>query len=218
MFIVRATDHVVCSCSCLHLQLSSYFVPVVVTLSLITFLVWFIAAKANALPNWEGRMDQGDFLFSFLFALSVIVIACPCALGLATPTAVMVGTGLGASMGVLIKGGAPLEAAHHVNCIVFDKTGTLTQGKPVVTHVDSVQGALATDGELLQLLGSAEKNSEHVLGKAVVKHVIETLGSVDVLAEPQDFKAVTGRGLSCKVKCLPSLAMMCGCFIATVLF
>ena len=111
---------------------SGIFVPIVVSLAVLTFAVWLSLGESNVLP--EGYIPPGSspFLNALVYAITVIVVACPCALGLATPTAVMTGTGLGAQCGVLIKGGLPLENAHKITHIVFDKTGTLTEGHPRV--------------------------------------------------------------------------------------
>jgi Cu+-exporting ATPase len=150
---------------------SSIFVPAVCGISLITFVGWYAAVKSGAVPHdWLG--EESDLLFAFLFSIACLVIACPCALGLATPTAIMVSTGIGASLGVLIKGGQALETAHKVTAFVFDKTGTLTIGKPVVTALtvvqDDVADAKAWSEELAFLAASAELNSEHILGEAIV--------------------------------------------------
>ena len=123
-------------------------------------------------------MPQGSLFFSLMFAVSVVVIACPCALGLATPTAVMVGTGVGASMGILIKGGKALEVGHKVSAVAFDKTGTLTVGKPTCLHITAVAAELpnsSTGGhrvrrELLQVLVAAEKGSEHPIAQSLVHY------------------------------------------------
>lgn len=114
-------------------SISAIFVPLVVGLALLTFIVWMFISTLGKVSIPPGTTP---FLFALLRAISVVVISCPCALGLATPTAVMVGTGIGASNGILIKGGKTLELAHKINSIIFDKTGTLTHGKPKVTLVD----------------------------------------------------------------------------------
>ncbi|MBT5924561.1 heavy metal translocating P-type ATPase, partial [Candidatus Woesearchaeota archaeon] len=123
--------------------ISSYFVPAVLVIALITFLFW--------LGSGVG--------FALIAAVAVLVIACPCALGLATPTAIMVGTGKGAREGILIKGGEALETAHKLKTVVFDKTGTITKGKPVVTDVV---------GDVIDIAASIEKSSEHPLADAIV--------------------------------------------------
>lgn len=133
--------------------ISGYFVPVVISLALISSIAWFIYGKPGT--------------FALVIFISVLVIACPCSLGLATPTAIMVGTGKGAEYGVLIKSGTALETAHKIKTIVFDKTGTITEGKPKVT--DIITNGEIEENYLLQLAASAEKGSEHPLGEAIVK-------------------------------------------------
>jgi Cu+-exporting ATPase len=182
-------------------RISGVFVPVVLTLALLTFGVWYTLCLAGVVP--EAWMEEGAdaFLFSFLFAISVVVIACPCSLGLATPTAVMVGTGVAAQLGILIKGGAALEIAHKVSAIIFDKTGTLTHGKPVVTDLLRVEGTHLDVDErtFFTLVGAAESASEHPLGHAIRAHALQALGMSATLPQPRDFQAIPGRGLSCHV-------------------
>ena len=162
---------------------SGYFVPAVLCLALLTFVVWFDVSPA------ESRLT-----FALLTFVSVLIIACPCALGLATPTAVMVGTGRGAQAGILIKGGEPLEAAGRLTTVVLDKTGTVTEGKPAVTDVSPV-GLPA--GELLRLAAAAEQGSEHPLARAV----IESARSRGLSLPPAgSFEAVPGHGLSAQVE------------------
>ncbi|XP_037493612.1 probable copper-transporting ATPase HMA5 [Jatropha curcas] len=129
-----------------------------------------------------------------------MVIACPCALGLATPTAVMVGTGVGASQGVLIKGGQALESAHKVNCIVFDKTGTLTVGKPVVVNTKLFKNMVLRD--FYELVAAAEVNSGHPLAKAIVEYAKKFRENEEnpVWPEAQDFVSITGHGVKVIVR------------------
>ncbi|PHJ38355.1 ATPase P [Desulforamulus profundi] len=122
---------------------------------------------------------------------AVLVIACPCALGLATPTSIMVGTGKGAENGILIKGGEHLEKAHALNAIVLDKTGTITKGEPSLTDVITATGEISEE-ELIRLVASAERSSEHPLGEAIVKGAKER--NMD-LVEPQNFEAIPGHGI-----------------------
>ncbi len=158
-------------------QISSWFVPAVIAIAVITFIIWFFILGAG-------------LSFSLLAFTAVIVIACPCALGLATPTAIMVGTGKGAEYGVLIKGGEPLEMAYKVNAIVFDKTGTLTHGKPIVTDV-IVVGKVDKD-ELLSIAGSIEKSSEHPLAEAIYNYAEDQKAK---LSDVHNFSAVPGHGV-----------------------
>ena len=162
--------------------IAGYFVPVVISIALATFVVWFNFGPSPALT------------FALLTFVAVMIIACPCALGLATPTAVMVGTGKGAENGILIKGGESLETAHKLDTIVFDKTGTLTKGEPELT--DIVPLSSYSEEEVLMYAASAEKASEHPLGEAVVKGAV----SRDVeLRYPESFKAIEGKGVEAKV-------------------
>lgn len=156
--------------------ISSYFVPVVIVLALVSSLAWLLAGQTG--------------VFSLTIFISVLVIACPCALGLATPTAIMVGTGKGAEYGVLIKSGTALETAHKIQTIVFDKTGTLTEGKPKVTDIVTVNGI--NEDYLLQIAATAEKGSEHPLGEAIVKEAEERHLE---FKKSIGFKAIPGLGI-----------------------
>ncbi|MEW5896819.1 MAG: heavy metal translocating P-type ATPase [Nanoarchaeota archaeon] len=159
-------------------KISAYFVPAVVLIALLSFVVWyFIIGK--------------EFSFALIIAVSVLVIACPCALGLATPTAIMVGTGKGAEKGILIKGGDALETAHRLSAVVFDKTGTLTQGKPEVTDIIPSHNPI-TEEELLQLAASLEQSSEHPLAQAIVGKAKEKNLKLEAI---KNFKAIPGQGV-----------------------
>ena len=159
---------------------AGYFVPAVMTIAVITAIVWIILGA-----------EIGEVLTNFV---SVLVIACPCALGLATPTAIMVGTGLGASHGVLIKSGEALEISHKVNAVILDKTGTITEGKPSVTRVFSSH---MTEDVLLQIAASCEQVSEHPLGQAIVRAAREK--GMD-LFEVREFQSITGRGIEASIE------------------
>jgi len=158
-------------------RISSVFVPVVVSLALITFIAWFSAGMSGSIPESWVPEGHGCFLFALLFGIAVLVIACPCALGLATPTAVMVATGVGASLGVLIKGGDALERAHKVDCVVFDKTGTLTMGRPEVTDHKLKPGAALNT--VLALVSAIELESTHPLADALLIYAACILGDSD---------------------------------------
>lgn len=162
---------------------AGYFVPTVLCLAVLTFIVWFDLSPP------ETRLT-----FALLTFVSVLIIACPCALGLATPTAVLVGTGRGAQAGILIKGGAPLEAAHRLTTVVLDKTGTVTEGRPAVTEV--IARGVSED-ELLRLSASAELGSEHPLARAVIS-AAESRGLT--VTQPERFEAIPGHGLSATVE------------------
>jgi len=156
---------------------SAYFVPAVLVIAILTFIIWFVVSK--------------DVQFSLIASVSVLVIACPCALGLATPTAIMVGTGKGAKNGILIKGGEALETAHKITHVILDKTGTITKGQPEVT--DLVPVSKVGEKELLTLAASIEKGSEHPLADAIVKAAVEKKLA---LKKVTGFKAVPGHGVS----------------------
>ena len=157
---------------------ASIFVPVVVSMAALTFLGWYIAGNLGAYPDSWLPAEGNHFVLALMFAISVTVIACPCALGLATPTAVMVATGIGATNGILIKGGDALERAHQIQSVVFDKTGTLTKGKPSVTDYKVYNKIPLAD--FLTVVASAESGSEHPLAKALVEYAHNHL----VFAEP----------------------------------
>lgn len=161
-------------------QISGVFVPAVILIAAITFVVWYFIFD--------------NFTAGLINAVSVLVIACPCSLGLATPTSVMVGTGKGAENGVLIKGGEHLERAHKIQAIVLDKTGTITKGEPEVTDVIS-EGDL-TPEEVLALAATAEKNSEHPLGEAIVNKAKQKEMS---LTDAEKFEAIPGHGIFAKI-------------------
>ena len=160
-------------------KIAGVFVPVVMTIALVTAIAWLATGH--------------DFEFALSCAISVLVISCPCALGLATPVAIMVGTGKGAENGILIKSAEALETLHLVKTVIMDKTGTLTEGKPVVTDIYSIG---IDENELLALAASAEKPSEHPLAGALIEDA-EKKGIN--LFEAEDFRAVSGRGVTATV-------------------
>ncbi len=164
-------------------RVSAVFVPTVMVLAVLTFVVWFFAL------THAGASASVASVRGLVSAIAVLIIACPCAMGLAVPTAVMVATGKGAELGVLIKGGEALQRAGDVRTVVLDKTGTVTEGKPGVT--DLVATGAVADDELLRLVASLERSSEHPLGDAIVRHA-EARGLSLLRAE--SFLAVPGRG------------------------
>lgn len=163
-------------------QISGIFVPIVVGIAIITFLVWFI---------W---VHPGEFTPALEVLIAVLVIACPCALGLATPTSIMAGSGRAAELGILFKGGEHLEQTQGIDTVVLDKTGTVTHGKPVLTDVLIADGQ--DEDEILGLIGAAEKQSEHPLAEAIVQGIKDkgiALGKV------QSFEAIPGFGVQATV-------------------
>ncbi|KAI4315402.1 hypothetical protein L6164_028217 [Bauhinia variegata] len=180
-------------------RISKYFVPLVIFISVLTWLAWFLAGRFHSYPKSWIPSSMDSFELALQFGISVMVIACPCALGLATPTAVMVGTGVGASQGVLIKGGQALESAHKVDCIVFDKTGTLTIGKPVVVSTKLLTNMLLQD--FYEFVAAAEVNSEHPLAKAIVEYAKKFRDEENPLwPEARDFVSITGHGVKATVR------------------
>jgi len=167
-------------------RVSSIFVPVIIAIATLTLLIWWVGIGT-------------DFTTAMMRMVAVLVIACPCALGLATPTAIMVGTGKGATLGILFKNSEALEQAHQLKVIVLDKTGTITTGQPSVT--DIIVGQTGFDGfdkdEILRLAASAERGSEHPLGEAIVQSALERKL---LLAEPQQFEAISGQGVLATVE------------------
>ncbi|MEX2538539.1 MAG: heavy metal translocating P-type ATPase [Actinomycetota bacterium] len=163
-------------------KVSSYFVPAVVGIAIWSFVVWFVF----------GPPPQ--FTLALVSGVAVLIIACPCALGLATPLSVMVGTGKGASNGILIRSAEALETAHKLQTVVLDKTGTITRGKPALTDVVTESGF--SEDDVLRLVASAERSSEHPLGEAIVRGAgqrgVET-------TEPSSFDSVTGKGVRANV-------------------
>jgi len=171
-------------------SVSAIFVPVVIGLAALTFLVWLLFV-----PPPAAGSDVNTLTRALINMVAVLVIACPCALGLATPTAIMVGTGRGAEIGILLRSGEALERAGHIKTVVLDKTGTITRGQPVVTDVYA-QGFPAGENELLRLAASVEKGSEHPLGESLVA---EAGNRGLTLGDPQAFSAVPGKGVKAVV-------------------
>ncbi len=161
-------------------RISAVFVPVVVSIAIATFVVWFVAA------------DTAPAMRGFAAAVAVLIVACPCAMGLAVPTAVMVATGKGAELGLLIKGGKALQRAGDVDTVVLDKTGTITAGTPTVTDIAVTRGAEVAEAELLRLVAGLEASSQHPLAAAIVAAARER-----GLAVPPagSFDSVTGKGV-----------------------
>lgn len=162
--------------------IASYFVPTVIGIAIVTFIVWFFLGPPPVLT------------FALLNFVAVLIIACPCALGLATPTAIIVGTGKGAEHGVLIRNAETLEKAHKINTVLLDKTGTLTQGEPRVTDIITLA---SSQEELLRLAASAEHNSEHPLAEAIVRAALER--NLE-LSSASNFNAIPGRGVEALVE------------------
>jgi len=163
---------------------SGIFTPIVICIAIATFVIWFVASPVDV----RLAMALQNFV-------SVLIIACPCALGLATPTAIMVGTGRGAENGVLIKGGESLETAHRLQTIVLDKTGTITKGEPELTDVVTANGM--SEDELLRLVATAERASEHPIGEAILRGAAK---KNIALFEISEFNAVAGHGIEANVE------------------
>ena len=170
-------------------KISAVFVPIVIGIAIITFLVWYFIVPLG--PNSEVTL----FTRALINTVAVLVIACPCAMGLATPTAVMVGTGKGAELGILIKKSESLERAGEITTVVMDKTGTLTRGQPAVTHIQLIKFDQGED-EFIRLTASIEKASEHPLGEAITA---EASARELQLSDPLGFSASAGMGVQAEV-------------------
>lgn len=161
-------------------KISAIFVPVVIVISIVTFIVWMLTGQ--------------EFTFSFSMAISVLVISCPCALGLATPVAMMVANGKAAENGILVKNAEALELLHKIDAIVFDKTGTITKGKPVLTDIITINGF---DSEkALKIAASIESNSQHPLALAIINFAKDKGFNIE---KAKDFNSVTGKGIEAKL-------------------
>jgi len=165
---------------------AGYFVPVVLTIAAFTFVYWYWLA------------EQGEIQTALLNATAVLVIACPCAMGLATPTSIMVGTGRGAQKGILIRGGESLEKTHRVNTVILDKTGTVTMGQPELTNITIAPDFLSQEKQVLSILLSVEKNSEHPIAEAIVRG-LQNFTTDELSEEPKHFEAIPGKGVSCQI-------------------
>lgn len=193
--------------------IAARFVPTVLILATITFSFWIIVCyvthkETATLPSIFQKEMNGKFFVCLKLGISVVVVACPCALGLAAPTAVMVGTGVGATNGVLIKGGDVLEKANDINIILFDKTGTLTTGDMSVSNSKQILSGSLTLSDWWNLVGSVEANSEHPVGKGIVNAAKRNLNLTfegDAFNTTiHDFKVLTGLGIRATIK-LPNI-------------
>ncbi|MBA4383943.1 MAG: copper-translocating P-type ATPase [Anaerolinea sp.] len=164
--------------------ISGFFVPIVMILAVITFVVWFDFGP------------QPQLVYGLVTAVSVLIIACPCALGLATPMSLMVGVGKGAENGILIRSGEALQTAQAIKIVVLDKTGTITKGKPELTDIVLAKQKLISEDEMLRLAASVESVSEHPLAEAIVEGAKNKNLS---MAKPEDFEAIPGHGVIAKV-------------------
>jgi len=162
--------------------IASYFVPIVIGIAIITFIVWYFAGPSPTLT------------YALLNFVAVLIIACPCAMGLATPTAIIVGTGKGAENGVLIRSAETLERSHKIRAVLLDKTGTITQGEPKVTDIIAIPSS--SQDEVLRLAASAERGSEHPLGEAIVRAAEDKKLKI---ASAKDFNAIPGQGIEASV-------------------
>ena len=185
-------------------RISGVFIPLVLGLSLFTFLLWAFLENIDPALMMLGMdpqstmsgINMNPWIIALVAAITVLVVACPCALGLATPTAIIVGTGKGAEHGILIKGGASLERLHAINAVLLDKTGTITHGKPELTDVVPMPGI--EQDELLRLVAAAEQGSEHPVASAIVAGASARGLSLPHL--PEQVTAFAGRGLEAMIE------------------
>src|SRR5699024_9343625 len=163
-------------------KISAYFVPIVVIIAIITFIVWAIFSPRD------------PYVYALINAVAVLIIACPCALGLATPMSVMVGVGKGAQNGVLIKNAEALEEMNKIDVLIVDKTGTITEGKPKVEKVVAADGF--SEEDVIVYSASINRQSEHPLAKATLDYAKEQ--KVE-LSNPEDFDSVSGKGVTAQI-------------------
>ena len=171
-------------------QISGVFVPVVIGLAVLTFVLWMVVN-----PQMDSAHGITGTTRALINMVAVLVIACPCAMGLATPTAIVVGTGRGAEMGILFRSGEALERAGKTDVVVLDKTGTITRGQPQVTDIHPVNEKISKE-QLMQTAASVEKGSEHPLGEALI------VAAADMglnLSEPANFQAIPGKGVTAEI-------------------
>ncbi|MEA3375919.1 MAG: heavy metal translocating P-type ATPase [Chloroflexota bacterium] len=183
-------------------RVTGIFVPTVMTIAAVAFLLNLLFPSAMGSLLGLGSFllwvnpNLGVVTLAIVSMVAVLVIACPCALGLATPTALMVGSGMGAEHGILIRSGEAIQTLKDVEVVVFDKTGTITKGKPEVTDVGGLANEPMTNDQILRWAGSAERGSEHPLGRAIAERA---KADGIVLAEPDEFRAIRGRGVQALV-------------------
>ncbi len=182
-------------------RVTGVFVPIVIGIALLALLAWLLIpslmytlVEAGSFLPWVNP-DLSVVTLAIVSVVAVLVIACPCALGLATPTALMVGSGMGAENGILIRTGEAIQTLKDVRIAVFDKTGTITKGRPELTNVVAVNGYF--EEEVLGLAASAERGSEHPLGRAIVEGAKSRGIS---LHEPKDFRAIRGKGIQASIR------------------
>ncbi len=180
-------------------KISSIFVPIILIIAVLTFIVWTLIGNLvglSASEQMSHMVSTNPWITALVAAVAVLVVACPCALGLATPTAIMVGTGKGAEKGILIKGGESLERMQAVRAVLLDKTGTITRGKPELTDVIVLSGQRIED--ILPLIAEAELGSEHPLASAIVEGA--RARGLTLNATPQRFTALVGRGVEATIQ------------------
>lgn len=176
-------------------KISSYMTYFIIGVSLITFVTWIILSYTNAYPSSWRPNNLHPVIFSLMFACTTMIIACPCSVGLSAPGAIMIGSGIGATLGILIKGGYVLENAKKSTVVLFDKTGTLTKGDLSVRDVVLIDQSV-NQKVLMGMIGSAEKGSEHPIARAIVSYCKTITSQFD---DSQDFTAIPGKGIRCRV-------------------
>ncbi|KAF8356564.1 cua-1, partial [Pristionchus pacificus] len=180
-------------------KIAGMFVPLVIGVSIVTLIAWILIGYFDESIEGDSRAEM-IIRVALEASITVLAIACPCSLGLATPTAVMVATGMGATNGILIKGGEPLERVHKVTTVVFDKTGTITEGKPRVISMVSLKSTTSLPlPTLMSIIGSAESFSEHPIGSAITAFTQSYLGT-EQKATVSKFHVSPGNGISCRVE------------------